>query len=84
MALLLVELGSQTAQVLSIFGLLVVFTGLALAGSLLVVEALAVLLLPALDIPVLVSCYGRRLNLGRVGRTRSEAVVKRFVSYSLI
>lgn len=51
MALLLVELGSQTAQVLSIFGLLVVFTGLALAGSLLVVEALAVLLLPALDIP---------------------------------
>lgn len=52
MALLLVELGSQTAQVLGIFGLLVVFTGLALAGSFLVVEALAVLLLPALDIPV--------------------------------
>lgn len=51
MALLLVELGSQTAQVLGIFGLLVVFTGLALAGSFLMVEALAVLLLPALDIP---------------------------------
>lgn len=52
MALLLVELGSQAAQVLGIFRLLVVFTGLALAGSFLVVEAFAVLLLPAFDIPV--------------------------------
>lgn len=63
MALLLVELGSQTAQVLGIFGLLVVFTGLALAGSFLVVEALAVLLLPALDIPVFFFFFGQLLWL---------------------
>jgi len=59
MALLLVELGSQTAQVLGIFGCLVVFTGLTLAGPFLVIEALAVLLLPALDIPVFVSYFNK-------------------------
>lgn len=51
MALLLVQLGPQAAQVLGIFGLLVAFTGLALPGALFVVEALAVLLLPALNVP---------------------------------
>lgn len=52
MALLLVHLGPQAAQVLGIFGLLVAFTGLALPGALFVVEALAVLLLPALNVPM--------------------------------
>lgn len=39
MALLLVQLGPQATQVLRIVGLLVEFTGLALAGAFLVVEA---------------------------------------------
>lgn len=51
MALLLVQLGPQTTQVLGILGLLMGFTGLALADSLVVVKTLSVLLLPALDIP---------------------------------
>lgn len=52
MALLLVQLGPQAAQVLGILGLFVRFTGLALADALIVVEPLTVLLLPALDVPV--------------------------------
>lgn len=51
MALLLVQLGPQAAQVLGILRLFVRFTGLALADALVVVEPLTVLLLPALDIP---------------------------------
>jgi hypothetical protein len=51
MALLLVQLGPQTTQVLGILGLLMSFTGLALADSLIMVKTLSVLLLPALDIP---------------------------------
>ena len=51
MTLLLVELGPQTTQVLGIVGLLVTLTGLALAGSLIVIESLTVLLLPALNVP---------------------------------
>lgn len=52
MALLLVELGSETAEVLGILGLLVDTTGLTLALALVVIETLAVLLLPALNVPV--------------------------------
>lgn len=63
MALLLVELGSQATQVLGILGLLVDVTGLTLAYTLVMVEALAVLLLPALDISAVVSCG----ELARVG-----------------
>lgn len=51
MALLLVQLGPQTAEVLRILGLLVGLTGFALANSLIVVQALTMLLCPALDIP---------------------------------
>jgi hypothetical protein len=50
-ALLLVQLGPQTTQVLRIVGLLVSLTGLTLALALIVVEALTVLLLPALNVP---------------------------------
>lgn len=50
-ALLLVQLGTQTTQVLRIVRLLVSLTGLALALTLIVVKALTVLLLPALDVP---------------------------------
>jgi hypothetical protein len=50
-ALLLVQLGPQTAQVLGIVGLLVALTSLALADTLIVIQPLTVLLLPALDIP---------------------------------
>lgn len=81
MAFLLVKLGSQAAQVLGILGLLVDITGLTLAHTLVVVEALAVLLLPTLDISAVVSC-GELARVGWVGRTRSEAVfVVRFCSY---
>lgn len=52
MALLLVQLGPQTAQVLGILGLLVDLTGLLLAGALIVIETLTVLFRPAFDIPV--------------------------------
>lgn len=52
MALLLVQLGPQAAQVLRILGLLVRFTSLALADTLIVIEPLTVLLLPAFDIPI--------------------------------
>jgi hypothetical protein len=52
MPLLLVQLGPQAAQVLGILGLLVRFSGLLLADTLVVVESLTVLLLPALDVPV--------------------------------
>ena len=52
MALLLVELGSETAEVLGILGLLMDSTGLTLALALIMIETLAVLLLPALNIPV--------------------------------
>lgn len=52
MALLLVELGSETAKVLGILGLLVDTTGLTLTLALVVIEALAVLLLPALNVSV--------------------------------
>lgn len=51
MALLLVQLSPQTTQVLRIVGLLVSLTGLALALTLIVVKALTVLLLPALNVP---------------------------------
>jgi hypothetical protein len=51
MALLLVQLGPQTAEVLGILGLVVDLTGLALSDTLIVVQALTVLLSPALDIP---------------------------------
>lgn len=57
MALLLVQLGPQAAQVLRILGLLVRFTGLALADTLIVIEPLTVLLLPAFDIPNPSSAY---------------------------
>lgn len=52
MALLLVQLGPQTAQVLRILGLLVYPTGLTLADPFVMVETFSVLFLPALDIPV--------------------------------
>lgn len=52
MALLLVELGSETAEVLGILGLLMDSTGLTLALALIVIETLAMLLLPALNVPV--------------------------------
>lgn len=80
MALLLVHLGPQAAQVLGIFGLLVTFTGLALPGALFMVEALAVLFLPALNVPSGVVSVGCHAGLWRWGRTRSEAVVERIVS----
>ena len=80
MALLLVHLGPQAAQVLGIFGLLVAFTGLALPGALFVVEALAVLLLPALNVPMGVVSVGCHAGLLVGRRTRSEAVVEKFVS----
>lgn len=78
MALLLVQLGPQTAQVLRIVRLLVAFTSLALAGPLIVIEPLSVLLLPALNVP---GGLGEMLVgmvigwLAGSGRTRSEAVV---------
>jgi hypothetical protein len=57
MALLLVQLGPQAAQILGILRLFVRFTGLALADALVVVEPLTVLFLPAFDIPkVLLDC----------------------------
>lgn len=75
MALLLVQLGPQTTQVLRIVGLLVSLTGLALALTLIVVKALTVLLLPALDVPEEKKLICERLGVaGGDGRTRSEAV----------
>lgn len=50
-ALLLVQLGPQTTQILRIVGLLVSLTGLTFAFTLIVIEALTVLLLPALNVP---------------------------------
>jgi hypothetical protein len=50
-ALLLVQLSPQAAQVLGIVGLLVALTSLALADTLIVIQPLTMLLLPALDIP---------------------------------
>lgn len=78
-ALLLVQLGPQTTQVLGIVRRLVGLTRLALAGSLIVIEPLAVLLLPALDIPSsgLVGIGDQLLRWGE-GRTRSEAVGENF------
>lgn len=61
MALLLVQLGPQTAEILGILGLLVALTGLALSDTLIVVQALTVLFSPALDIP------GELLDGGDVG-----------------
>lgn len=52
MALLLVQLGPQTTQVLRILGLLVAFTSLTLALTLIVIKALSMLLLPALNVPI--------------------------------
>lgn len=52
MALLLVQLGPQTAEVLGILGLLMRFTCFPLADTLIVIQTLTVLLRPALDIPV--------------------------------
>lgn len=81
MALLLVQLGPQTTQVLRIVGLLVSLTGLALALTLIVVKALTVLLLPALDVPEEKKLIFERLGVaGGDGRTRSEAVEKIQVS----
>lgn len=51
MALLLVQLGPQTAEILGILGLLMALTGLTLSSTLIVVQALTVLFGPALDIP---------------------------------
>lgn len=65
MALLLVELGLQTAQVLGVVRLLVALTGFAFARALFMVEALAVLLLPAFDVPVvLLASFNLRLLTG--------------------
>lgn len=50
-ALLLVQLGPQTTQVLRILGLLVTLTGLTFALLLIVIEPFSVLLLPALNVP---------------------------------
>jgi hypothetical protein len=73
--LLLVQLGSQTSEVLGIVGGLVALTSLTLADALIVVETLTVLLLPALDVPVLCGLAVSFIGwlAGRV-RTRSEAV----------
>ena len=75
MALLLVQLGPQTAEILGILGLVVDLTGLALSDTLIVVQALTVLLSPALDIP---DRFVRWWGCGREGvrRTRSGAVLK--------
>lgn len=78
-AVLLVQLGPQTTQVLGIVRRLVSLTSLALACALLVIEALAMLLLPALDIPGKMS-VGDRAVAGGERRTRSEAVGGRKVS----
>jgi hypothetical protein len=78
-AVLLVQLGPQTTQVLGIVRRLVSLTSLALARALLMIEALAVLLLPALDIPRKMS-VGDRAVAGGERRTRSEAVGGRKVS----
>lgn len=51
MALLLVQLGPQATQILSILRLLVRLTRLLLAQPLIVIQPLAVLLLPTFDIP---------------------------------
>lgn len=76
--LLLVQLGSQTSEVLGIVGGLVALTSLTLADALIVVETLTVLLLPALDVPVLCGLAVSFIGwlAGRV-RTRSEAVGER-------
>lgn len=79
MATLLVQLGPQTTQVLGIVGRLVSLTSLALAQALIVIEALAVLLLPAFDIPGKMS-VGDRAVAGGEGRTRSEAIGRKKVS----
>lgn len=79
-AILLVQLGPQTTQVLGIVGRLVSLTSLTLAHALIVIEALAVLLLPALDIPGGKMSVGDRAVAGGEGRTRSEAVGRKKVS----
>lgn len=79
-AILLVQLGPQTTQVLGIVGRLVSLTSLALAQALIVIEALAVLLLPALDIPSGKMSVGDRAVAGGERRTRSEAVGRKKVS----
>lgn len=80
-AVLLVQLGSQTTQVLRIVGRLVSLTGLTLALTLIVVEALTVLLLPALDIPGWKMLVGNKSGVaGGERRTRSEAVEENSVS----
>jgi len=52
------------------------FTGMALTSSLIMIESLTVLLLPALDIPGggLVGIGNYNIAVGGVGRTRSEAI----------
>lgn len=50
MALLLIELGSEAMELLSILRLLVAFPGQALSFALLVVKSLSMLLLPPLNI----------------------------------
>lgn len=80
-ALLLVQLGPQTTQVLRIVGLLVSLTGLTLALTLIVIEALTVLLLPALNVPSGRMSVGKDPAVaGGERRTRSEAVRKKLVS----
>lgn len=83
-ALLLVQLGPQASKVLGIKGLLVALTSLALADTLIVIQPLTVLLLPALDIPRGNVLVGGWKYLGRFGagvrRTRSEAVIVRKIS----
>jgi hypothetical protein len=77
-ALLLVQLSPQTAQVLGIVRLLVALTSLALADTLIMIQPLTMLLLPALDIPSRNVLAGRWDSRGGfwagVRRTRSEAV----------
>jgi hypothetical protein len=65
----LVQLGPQTTQVLGIVGLLVSLTSLALAHALIVIEALTMLLLPALNVPGKMSVGGIRAVAG--GETNS-------------
>jgi len=67
-AILLVQLGPQTTQVLGIVGLLVSFTSLALAHALIVVEALTMLLLPALNVPGGKMSVGDRFGWWLAGR----------------
>jgi hypothetical protein len=80
-ALLLVQLSPQTTQVLRIVGLFVSLTGLTLALTLIVIKALTVLLLPALDVPGGIMLVGEdSMVAGGERRTRSEAVREKMVS----